>query len=94
MVESLKKRSTTTMSTTASKAKWPKGVLPPELDLLTYKNAKDKVEFGMEVDEKARTTEQKEPAHVAQFSKVDDGTKCDLKMLRSDQIWKLALNFG
>ncbi len=54
------------MSTTASKAKWPKGVLPPELDLLTYKNAKDKVEFGMEVDEKARTTEQKEPAHVAQ----------------------------
>jgi hypothetical protein len=71
-----------------------KGALPPELESLMYNNAKDKVEFGMEVDAKGKTSKEKEPAHVAQYIKLDDGTKYDLQTLKSEQIWKLALNFG
>jgi hypothetical protein len=73
------KRSTTAESTTA-----------PQKD----NNAKDKVEFGMEVDAKGKTSKEKEPAHVAQYIKLDDGTKYDLQTLKSDQIRKLPLNFG
>jgi hypothetical protein len=48
----------------------------------------------MEVDAKGKTSEEKEPARVAQCIKLDDGTKYDLQTLKSDQIRKLALNFG
>jgi hypothetical protein len=89
------KRSATAESTTAPQnLKRAKGALPPELESLTYNNAKDKVEFGMEVDAKGKTSEEKEPARVAQYIKLDDGTKYDLQTLKSDQIRKLPLNFG
>jgi hypothetical protein len=74
------KRSATAESTTAPQnRKRAKGALPPELESLTDSNAKDKVEFGMEVDAKGKTSEEKEPARVAQYIKLDDGTKYDIR---------------
>jgi hypothetical protein len=91
---SLKRSATAESMTAPQNPKRAKGALPPELESLTDNNAKDKVEFGMEVDAKGKTSEEKEPARVAQYIKLDDGTKYDLQTLKSDQIRKLPLNFG